>query len=175
MKKSKTEIVEDILKYFIIGLFGTAILTATLGAIFILCLRLTQMPLNFLIGALVFAGFAALGYIYNLIGNFIDRKLTEREKRTYKEEDMEPFKPQWIKRGVTTVEWPYIPDDTVQKLIQECAEEYDQRNGTTMDFEIVSEYLEEKDQETGEHRQEILNDFLTEHDLELEDTINYWW
>jgi uncharacterized membrane protein len=175
METSEYSLIERLVGYAILGFVGTLGIVAAILAPILVVLKIMETPLmNFVVGGGTIAVLLTLGYLYSCVLKYIERKGAEKYRKQYQKEQAEMAQ-NWITRGVTTVEWPYIPDEKVKSLIQEYAEQYEIREDSTMDFEQVSEYLLSKDQETGEDRNQVLMDFMTEHELELNDTIKYWW
>jgi hypothetical protein len=175
MKDSQYHLIERLLGYLVLGAIGLFVGAASIGFVIMLVIKvMTTPPINFAIGLGVMLVLMGIGYCISRFFNYLECKGVEDYRKQYQEEQAK-MASRWINRGVTTVESPYIPDEKVQTLIEEFAEYNEQRNGSTFDFQGVSEYLEEKDKETGENRHQVLMDFMTKHELELGDTINYWW
>lgn len=173
--RTKTEIVESFFKYLFLGIFGTLSIGACLGALVFVAYKISITPMiNFVIGGAIIAVLVGLGYVYSLFIDYMDRQAAIAYHNEYKREQKEEIKmaQHWITRGVTVVEWPYIPDEKVKSLIHGYADYTDAREDDVLSFDCVLEWLKDNDRRDDKV---YLETFLEIHNLETKDSINYWW
>jgi hypothetical protein len=175
MKDSQYSLFERLFGYVVLGVVGVLVTTATVAFVVTLVLKvMATPPLTFVIGISVLFVLMGIGYCISCLFTYLDKKAAISYAKQYQKEQAEMAQ-NWITRGVTTVEWPYIPDKEVKDLIREYALCYGYSNHTTLDFSGVYEWLDEADEGKDVKRTDLLNNFMDVHELELNDTINYWW
>lgn len=85
----------------------------------------------------------------------------------------------FITRGVTIVDWPWIPNKKIKDYIGDYCRDRDIWKDTTISFECIIESLvyesEEEDKPELILDIKMLEDFMAEYNLKSEDSIRYWW
>jgi uncharacterized membrane protein len=180
METSEYSLIERLIGYAILGFVGTLGIVAAILAPILVVLKIMETPLmNFVVGGGTIVVLLTLGYLYSCFLKYIERKGAEKYRKQYQKEQAEMAQ-NWITRGVTTVEWPYIPDEEVKSIVKEYAQAHDYGMDDSFSFSAVLERLKENIYSTTEeHEDEAKEDyllaFMNRYNLRKEDTIKYWW